>query len=47
MENFVELTQDEMTISGGYFLGPIIIDVLGFYRNVTKGFTDGLSDSLK
>lgn len=48
MENFVELTQEEKTITGGSFiLGPIIFDAFAFYRNAVRGFTDGLAAAVR
>jgi len=48
MNNLVELSRDEqLNINGGYFFGPIILDLVRFYNDVKAGFDNGMRDSIK
>jgi len=48
MNNWAELTEEEKNgTAGGFFLGPIVINLVDFYNNVANGFSKGLTDGLK
>jgi len=48
MNELIELTHEEkINNGGGYFLGPIIWDLIGFMNDIRSGFAAGLSDSIK
>lgn len=48
MNELIELTYEEKTISGGgYFWSPIIFNLIDFVNEVKSGFAAGMNDSIK
>jgi len=48
MNELKELTDEEkMSLAGGFNLGPIFIDIIGFVNTFKEGFADGIRDAIK
>jgi thioredoxin reductase len=48
MNNLIELTSEEATnTEGGYFLGPMVFNLVGFMNDIISGFNDGANAATK